>query len=57
MVYVLYDNKNLEFEIAGLRLIFEFKTDSEGQRLEKKVAEGNTLKLNVFNTTPKETEG
>lgn len=44
-----FDNKNLEVEIAGLRFIFEFLSDSEGQRIEKEVANETSLKLKVYN--------
>jgi len=44
-----FDNKNLEIEIAGLRFIFEFQNDSEGQRIEKEPINNTCLKLKVYN--------
>ena len=44
-----FNNKNLELDISGLQLIFEFHRDSEGQRIKKEIVDGKKLKLNVFN--------
>lgn len=44
-----FDNKNLELDISGLRLIFNFLTDSKGQRMEHELIDEKSLQLNVFN--------
>lgn len=44
-----FDDKNLEFVIAGLRLIFDFNSDSEGQRLKKEAIDDMSIKIKVFN--------
>jgi hypothetical protein len=44
-----FDNKNLEIDISGLCLVFEFKNDSGEQRLEREICGEKSLKLNVFN--------
>lgn len=43
------DNKNLEFQIADLRIIFAFSSDGGEPRFGDSSAVGSTLQLNLFN--------
>jgi len=44
-----FNRDNFEIHIRGLQLVFDFRTDSEGQRIEREVFSESTLKLIVYN--------
>lgn len=44
-----FDRENFEIEIRGLRFVFEFRTDSNGQRIEQEVMSATGLKLLLYN--------
>lgn len=44
-----FDRENFEIELKGLRFVFEFRTDSSGQRIEQEVISPTGLKLMIYN--------
>ncbi len=44
-----FDNANLEIEISGLHFIFDFISDSEGQRLQHEAIDDRSVKIKLFN--------
>lgn len=43
------DNRSLEFQLAHLRVVFEFSTDSGSTRIESGGASGSALNLCLYN--------
>lgn len=44
-----FGNENLEFEISNLRVIFDFISNSDAQKLEHEAIDSTTLKIKIFN--------